>query len=124
MTRLLIPWLVVGALAVPASAQKPGPPASARFTAEACVDRDSLEVSASATWSHARVDTIQFSASVNRSLLGDISADGGGNRDGAVNVSWVPRLSTRDAIADQIEVTFFDSKDRWTLIGIVPIGPC
>ena len=124
MKSVLMPWVVVGALAVPASAQKPGPPASARFSTGACVDRDSLEVSAFATWSHASVDTIQFSASVNGSLLGDNTSVVGGSREGSVNVSWVPQLSTRDRISDQIEVRFYDSKDRWILVGIVPIGPC
>jgi len=124
MKRLLMPWIVVGALTVPASAQKPGPPASATFSADACVDADSLEVSVSATWSHARVDAIQFRASANGSFLGETAAGGGGSKGGSVNVSWVPGLSTRDRITDQIQVSFYDLKERWTLVGVVPLGPC
>jgi hypothetical protein len=114
------------ALAIPLSAQKAAtPPGSATFSVNGCVDRNSGEVSVTATWSHARVDAIQFSAFGFGSFLGSITDSGGGSRDGSVTKSWVPQGSTSTRIADEIEVTFTDLKDRWTVTGHVSdIGPC
>jgi hypothetical protein len=123
---ILVPFLMVAVLTV-ASAKQPSPPPPATFFAEACVDVATFEVTATATWSKARLHTIQFWAfGGNGFFLGETNVNPDKDRNGSITVSWVPPLSVANGIpTDQLQVNFYDWQDRWTeVVGLLPVGPC
>ena len=127
MKLILVPLLVTVVLAVPASARQRGtPPPPATFFAEACVDTATLEVTATATWSKARLSSVQFWAFENNgTFLGEADAIPGKDRNGSVTVSWVPSATNSEIPTGQLQVNFYDWRERWTeVVGLLPVGPC